>query len=159
MSPARNLLEDLAIIGAMIEPAGDRLILRAGPIAIPAKLVSRVRQAKADLLATFAADNERADIPAGGELLHVGGQQGLKVKVRTIESFIIEWLNEHPAPSGPGYCAWCGKPESPSAVVLPFGNVPGTHVWLHAECWSRWHAARRRDALKALQTMGVKVRD
>ena len=54
MNAARELLDDLAVIGATIKPAGDRLILRAGPIAIPAVLVNRVRGAKADLIATLA---------------------------------------------------------------------------------------------------------
>ena len=54
MSAARDLLADLDLIGARLEPAGDRLILRAGPTAIPAALVRRVREAKADLLATLA---------------------------------------------------------------------------------------------------------
>ena len=35
MNAARELLDDLALIGATVEPAGDRLILRAGPMAIP----------------------------------------------------------------------------------------------------------------------------
>jgi hypothetical protein len=51
MNVARDLLDDLAIIGATVEPAGDRLILRAGSTAIPARLVSRVREAKAELVA------------------------------------------------------------------------------------------------------------
>jgi hypothetical protein len=59
MSVARYLLEDLAGIGATIKPAGDRLILRAGGIAIPAELVSRVRAAKTDLLATLSTSSER----------------------------------------------------------------------------------------------------
>ena len=54
MSAARELLDDLAVIGATVEPAGDRLILRAGHVAIPARLVNRVREAKADLIATLA---------------------------------------------------------------------------------------------------------
>ena len=55
MSAARELLDGLSAIGATIEPAGDRLILRAGTIAIPATLVSRIREAKADLLAAIDA--------------------------------------------------------------------------------------------------------
>ena len=54
MNAARELLDDLALIGATVEPAGDRLILRAGPMAIPARLVNRVREAKAELIATLA---------------------------------------------------------------------------------------------------------
>ena len=59
MNAARELLDDLAMIGATVEPAGDRLILRAGPTAIPAALVNRVREAKADLIATLALPNDR----------------------------------------------------------------------------------------------------
>jgi hypothetical protein len=51
MNVARDLLDDLATIGATVEPAGDRLILHAGSTAIPARLVSRVREAKAELVA------------------------------------------------------------------------------------------------------------
>jgi hypothetical protein len=68
---------------------------------------------------------------------------------------LIEWLNQHPAPSTPGRCAWCGGPESPGAVVLPFGTEPGTHAWLHAECWPAWHQTRRAEAIAALAAMGV----
>jgi hypothetical protein len=50
MNVARDLLADLAMIGATVEPAGDGLILRAGSTAIPARLVSRVREAKAELV-------------------------------------------------------------------------------------------------------------
>lgn len=72
-----------------------------------------------------------------------------------LECCISEWLNQHPAPSAPGRCVWCGKAESPGAVVLPFGTEPGTHTWLHAECWPAWHQARRADAIAALDAMGI----
>ena len=68
---------------------------------------------------------------------------------------IVEWLNEHPAPSPPGRCAWCGRPESPGAVVLPFGTEPETHTWLHAECWPAWHQERIAAANAAVGTMGT----
>jgi hypothetical protein len=60
------LLDDLAMIGATVEPAGDRLILRAGSTAIPASLVSRVREAKGELVAlltenTHVAPSESAE--------------------------------------------------------------------------------------------------
>jgi hypothetical protein len=72
-----------------------------------------------------------------------------------LECCVAEWLNQHPAPSAPGRCAWCGNAESRSAGVLPFGTEPGTHTWLHAECWSSWHRARKTDAIAALGAMGV----
>jgi hypothetical protein len=64
---------------------------------------------------------------------------------------LIDWLDQHPAPSPEGFCAWCGKAETPDAVVVPFGVVPGTHAWLHPECWPAWHRTRREHALCALQ--------
>jgi hypothetical protein len=44
MSAARDLLDDLAVIGATIEPAGDRLLLRAGlPQSLPPLLAGSAR--------------------------------------------------------------------------------------------------------------------
>jgi hypothetical protein len=147
MSIARNLLEDLAGIGATIKPAGDRLILRAGRTAIPAALVSRVREAKADLLATLAGGADRSN-PGSGQAEEHGRRP------QRDRTSIVEWLNQHPNPSAPGRCGWCGRPESSSAQVLPFGTEPGTHAWLHAECWPDWHRARRAEAAEALAHPG-----
>ncbi len=151
MTAARSVLDELAVIGAEIEPAGDRLILRAGSTAIPAALVSRVRKAKADLLSTLTPRTDRADVCGDEDKEHDQTSAHRPVKDRSSESFIVQWLNQHPAPSIPGRCAWCGKSESPTAVVLPFGTEPGTHAWLHAECWPSWHRARRADAVAELR--------
>jgi hypothetical protein len=61
MSTARDLLDDLAVIGATIQPQGDRLILRAGATPVPSGLVRRVRRAKAELLAALATDDVKKD--------------------------------------------------------------------------------------------------
>ena len=144
MSAARNLLDELAIIGATVWPSGERLILRAGRAAIPAALVRRVRESKCDLLAILATAH---DNPSPAE------EQG-RVAVaapeisgdRSLEAGVIEWLNQHPCPSPAGRCAWCGALETAGAVVVPFGTEPGTHTWLHAECWPAWQQARRAQA-------------
>jgi hypothetical protein len=122
MSIAACLLDELAGIGAKIEPAGTSLILRAGREPIPPQLVRRVKDAKSDLIAIL----------------------------RTNENQIVRWLDDHPVPSPAGRCAWCSQAERPHAVVLPFGTEPGTHTWLHAECWRPWHEARRAVAASAL---------
>jgi hypothetical protein len=80
-----------------------------------------------------------------------------QLKQLSFEARIVEWLNQHPAPSTPGRCAWCGRTETPSAVVLPFGTEPGTHAWLHAPCWSSWHQVRRADAIAALGAMDIRA--
>jgi hypothetical protein len=153
MSAVRDLLDDLAVIGATIEPAGDRLLLRAGPTAIPGGLVNRIREAKADLIATLAVCKDRFRVSEQQNL--VGHSPHHRDNDRTCEAYIVDWLNKHPAPSAPGRCAWCGKPELPSAVVLPFGTEPGMHAWLHAECWSAWHQRRRGEAVEALGAIGI----
>jgi hypothetical protein len=76
-------------------------------------------------------------------------------EARAFEGCLIEWLNRHPAPSREGRCAWCGRSETQQAVVLPYGTEPGTHTWLHSECWSSWHEARRVQAREALNQLGV----
>jgi len=148
MNAARQLLNDLAVIGATLEPAGDRLILRAGPTAIPAALVNRVREAKADLIAMLRGPKR---------VQHANESPDRNFPHQTSEARVVEWLNEYPAPSPPGRCAWCGTTESPGAVVLPFGTELGTHTWLHAECWPAWHQARRADAIAALNATAIRA--
>lgn len=58
MSVANDLLDRLAEVGAKVEAAGTRLIVRAGPKPVPGELVQRLRDAKAEVLAALA--------PAGG---------------------------------------------------------------------------------------------
>ena len=138
MSRVTGLLRDLEAIGATVEPAGTQLILRAGPAAIPAALVRRIREAKADLLEILAGD------PTAME------QRGRKDVDVCRENCIAQWLDQHPNPSPAGRCAYCGQPEWTGAMVVPFGVTPGTHAWLHAECWPAWHERRRGEAERAL---------
>jgi hypothetical protein len=141
MNAAGEVLEALASIGATLRPAGDRLVLRAGEIGVPDSLVKRIRHTKADLLAVLAVRNDRL----------VDEVPGRVTDSRLSEADIINWLNHHPAPSASGRCVWCGTPESPSAVVVPFGTEPGMHTWLHPECWRAWHEAQRAYAMRELQ--------
>jgi hypothetical protein len=130
MTDPASLLDEVSGIDACIKVAGGRIILRAGSQPIPANLVQRIRRAKRELSEFIVARALYRENDAALPLKH-----------------IIHWLNEHPAPSRIGECAWCGKPESRDGTVLPFGTEPGTHTWLHAECWLAWHQARRRQAI------------
>jgi hypothetical protein len=42
------------------------------------------------------------------------------------------------------------------AAVVPFGAEPGTHAWLHSECWRPWHETRREQARAALSQIGIR---
>ena len=68
-----------------------------------------------------------------------------------IETKIIGWLKDHPVPSVPGRCAWCGARRAARSVVLPFGSEAEAHTWLHAGCWPAWHQARRAIAAAAVR--------
>jgi hypothetical protein len=161
MSSAEDLLNDLTGIGATIEPAGDRLVLRAGSTAIPATLVSQIRKAKHELMAALVASEKPGVVQTGDvrrrerEATNSRQIEEQTLRQRTFEDFVIQWLNQHPSPSAPGHCAWCGSLESPGARVVPFGAEPWTHTWLHPECWPDWHRARRIEATTALAAMGI----
>ena len=68
----------------------------------------------------------------------------------TFEQHIVRWLDEHPEPSEPGRCAYCGETESRARPVVPFGTVLGTHTWLHSGCWRAWRGQRRFRAVMAV---------
>jgi hypothetical protein len=89
-----------------------------------------------------------------GFLEHDGGWSRVEAEVQAFESCLVEWLNRNPSSSPAGRCAWCGKPETPSAMVLPFG-AGEHHEWLHAECWAAWYQRRREEAVLALRGMGI----
>jgi hypothetical protein len=89
-----------------------------------------------------------------GFLGHDGGLLRNQAELQAFEHCIVEWLNANPRRSPAGCCTWCGKAETPSAMVLPFG-VGEHHAWLHAECWPAWHQSRRGEAAIALRRMGI----
>ena len=89
-----------------------------------------------------------------GFLEHDGGLLRAQAEVQAFESCLVEWLNRNPSSSPAGRCAWCGKSETPSVIVLPFG-AGEHHAWLHADCWPAWRQSRRSEAVLALRGMGI----
>jgi len=105
--------------------------------------------------ADWGAEDWRARFDErAGFLEHDGGWSRLEAEVQAFEQCIVEWLNANPSFSPAGRCAWCGKSETPSAMVLPFG-AGEHHAWLHAECWALWYQRRREEAVLALRGMGI----
>jgi hypothetical protein len=105
----------------------------------------------------WATENWRARFAERAAVaeLHCGLSHA-EAELGAFEAVVIEWLNANPSPSPAGRCGWCGRSETMGAVVLPFGTEPGTHAWLHAECWPAWHQARQADAIAALRAMGIR---
>jgi hypothetical protein len=141
---------------------GDALVLDAAS-APPAAVLDALSRHKAEIVALLRPDHDgwsAEDWQAyfderAGIVEFDGGVPRLEAEAYAFECCVVEWLNRHPVPSDPGRCAWCGKAESLGAVVLPFGTEPGTHTWLHAECWAAWHDARCDQAAKALTLLGI----
>jgi hypothetical protein len=131
--------------------------LRAGlPAAKRAKPAKDAQQCASGNRADWDPEDWRVRFDErAGFLEHDGGLLRVKAEVQAFECCISEWLNRNPSFSLAGRCAWCGRPESPSAVVLPFGTEPGMHAWLHADCWAAWHQSRRQEAALALRKMGI----
>lgn len=140
---------------------GNALTL-AGLAAPPSATIELLARHKAGILALlrraeggwFALD-WLTFFETRAQMATVHGLAAIDAKARAFACCVVEWLNQHPAPSAPGRCARCGKSESPGAIVLPFGTEPGTHTWLHAECWPGWHQARRANAIAALGAMDI----
>jgi hypothetical protein len=66
---------------------------------------------------------------------------------------LVEFLNDSHPDTDPSRCAWCGKPETPDATLLPIGVGP--HSWLHNCCWAEWREGRRAEAIAMLAGMGI----
>jgi hypothetical protein len=105
--------------------------------------------------ADWGAEDWRARFDErAGFLEHDGGLLRVQAEVQAFESCLVEWLNRNPSSSPAGRCAWCGKSETPAAMVLPFG-AGEHHAWLHGDCWPAWYQRRREEAVLALRGMGI----
>ena len=143
--------------GVSVGIDGDDLVLEALAPPPPA-VVEALSRLKADIVALlrrtadgWAAQDRRAfyEERAGRFEFH-DGMPRPAAEAHAFEACVVEWFNRNPAPSPAGRCAWCGKREADSASIVPFGTEPGTHSWLHGECWRPWRDVRRAEAVKAL---------
>lgn len=114
MSTAREVLDCLAEIGAIVRPAGDgRLIVRAGPNPVPAELVQRLRQAKAEVLAVLARPPEACDAAwwrdffeeRAAHLEIDAGHSRIEAEMRAFNECVAEWL--------------CGMARYPGRLIAP----------------------------------------
>ena len=71
---------------------------------------------------------------------------------------LVEFLNRTHPDTDPNRCAWCGKPETLDAILLPIG-VGIRHARLHPDCWAPWRARRRAEAIDQLGAIGIEAQD
>src|SRR6516165_5166017 len=161
---AAQALKAARAVGIHLEVEGDDLLLEASAPP-PTAILEVLSQHKAEIVAVlrpgrdgWSAEDWRSFFEERAAITEFdGGLSRTEAEAQALACCIVEWLNRNPTPSAPGRCAWCGLDESRDAVVLPYGTEPGTHIWLHAECWSNWHCARNTDAIAALGAIGIVV--
>jgi hypothetical protein len=159
---AAAVLRAARALGVELTIDGDDLLLEAASEP-PASVVDALRRRKAEVVAMlrpgrdgWSAEDWRLFFEERAAIAEFdGGLSRTEAEARALACCIVEWLNRNPTPSAPGRCAWCGQAESRDAVVLPYGTEPGTHIWLHAECWPAWQDTRRSQAREALARMGI----
>jgi hypothetical protein len=71
-----------------------------------------------------------------------------------LQIVLVEFLNATHSATDPTCCAWCGRPETPDATLLPIGGGD-RHAWLHSDCWTPWCEWRRTEAIADLAAMGI----
>jgi hypothetical protein len=128
MSAAQEVCRHLASIGATIEQAGDRLLLRAGPKPIPAAIIRRVRQAKPELLILLQRKVALVSEQRFARVIDAKGEPGLEQpcaarrgRVRELDRTFLH------------FCVHCGRFAS-------FGY--GVH--LSAGRLGRWYCGEHR---------------
>ena len=159
---ALDTIKAARIAGVRLALDGEDLVLEAQSQLSPA-LLDALSHHKAEIVALllpgrdgWSAEDWRVFFDERAGIAEFdGGLPGPEAEAYAFECCVVEWLNRHPCLSTPTRCAQCNGLGSISAVVLPFGTEPGPHVWVHAECYAAWQAARRAQAVKALALMGI----
>ena len=157
---AAEALKAARAVGIHLEVEGDDLVLEASAPP-PSAILEVLSQHKAEIVAVlrpgrdgWSADDWRSFFDERAGIMEFDGRLSrTEAEAQALACCIVKWLNRNPTPSAPGRCVWCGQADS--RVVLPYGTEPGTHTWLHAECWPSWQDTRRSQAREALARMGI----
>ena len=156
---AAEALKAARAVGIHLEVDGDDLVLEASTPP-PSAILEVLSQHKAEIVAVlrpgrdgWSAEDWQAFFDERAGIMEFDGRLSrTEAEAHALACCIVEWLNRNPTPSAPGRCVWCGQAD---AAVLPYGTAPGTHIWLHAECWPAWQDTRRCQAREALARMGI----
>ena len=157
---AAEALNAARAAGIKLAIDGDDLVLEA-PAPPPSAILEVLSQHKAEIVAVlrpgrdgWSAEDWQAFFDERAGIMEFDGRVSrTEAEAQALACCIVEWLNRNPTPSAPGRCAWCDQADS--RVVLPYGVEPGTHIWLHAECWPEWQDTRRSQAREALARMRI----
>jgi hypothetical protein len=163
MSAAKQLLECLGELGATVRPAGDQILLRAGPKPIPADLVKRLRELKTELVRELEVAETSADIddqPAWWRrhyLLRTINWEISAVRPESEARGIAwgeledRWHRLHGARTPEWQCAGCGEPLAGFPTLdLADGNCVHFHTLVCLLAFGKRWRAEAAAGLKAL---------
>jgi hypothetical protein len=158
---AMEALRAARALGVELTIEGNDLLLEAATEP-PATAVEALARHKAEIIkllrpskGAWSSEDWQLFFEERAAAADDGGLPRADAEAQALEFCLVEWLNQNPAPSVAGCCSWCGQSESHGAIVVPYGTEPGTHAWLHPECWPTWHELRRCHAQQALMQIGV----
>jgi hypothetical protein len=149
--------------GIRLGVEGTDLVLDAD-LEPPTDVVDAIKYHKAGIIELLSPSVERWNAEdwqafydeRAGIAEHDGRQTREQAESTAFECCVVEWLNRHPEPSQPDCCAWCSKLGTECSIV-PFLAGDAGHTWLHPECWEDWYQARQREAVAALDRLGIKA--
>jgi hypothetical protein len=162
---AAKALKAARAAGAELRLDGDDLVLEAAapPPPVILNLFARHKSEIVALLRQGRNGWSREDWQVffeerAGIAEFEGGLARPKAEVRAFDCCIVEWLRRNFVRSPPERCLACGGGDHPYDALLPHGFEPTGHAWLHLRCWPAWRAARRAEAVAALEAMGIERR-
>ena len=160
MTAAAELLRRLSEIGATVNPAGDKLVVRAGATPVPAELVKHLRAAKAEVLATLTPASAERDAAWWHRELTVRTLDRLlenrtrgEAERLAFNHLVLEWHRDNGVRVPRWQCAGCSKPiGGPEPLVLADGNRVHFQT---LDCLLRYGERWRAVATAALRALGL----
>ncbi len=160
---AHSILQCARDLGIRLSVEGDRLVVEADTEP-PAEILDAIAAVKAEIIRQLTPEHsgvwtaedwrfmydERAGVAQYDQRITRVDAEAL-----AFECCVVEWLDRNRVASTAGHCLWCGHPGGPGRILLRFGTVAKSRVWLHDECRSRWPKHRRKQAVEALAAMGI----
>jgi TubC N-terminal docking domain len=157
VSRTAALLQEISQLGVTLTKDGDQIVVDGPETVLTDAFVEKLRAVKADILRTLNGWDPadwRAFYDERAGIAEFNGQiSRCEAELHAYECCITEWLSRYHERSRPGECAHCRQSDRSDHVIVPFGIE--RLVWLHPECWSPWHEARRFEAAVALTAMGI----
>lgn len=149
--------------GVRVRIDGDHLALEASAPP-PAEVLDILARYKADILDLLrpAVDGWSAKDwweyfeERAGVAEFDGGLTRDEAEKRAYDCCVGQWLELNPVRSAPGRCESCSES---TGLLLPYltggSHIDPWHTWMHQECSTHWHEARKAKAASALLGMGI----